>query len=85
MSQVFIRSLRKVFKVVYKYDDLELGRSHEIIEFCQSFHDVCDYLSSIDIDNNIVDNEFYKCRSNIRISIKPVDIPESKFVKLFKD
>lgn len=84
MAQIINNTYIQVFKVQYTYDDVELHKSVTLVELVPDFHSVIEYLNTIEEDCKIMDNEFYKCRSNIRIKIVPDLISEKKYVQLFK-
>ena len=85
MAQVSNRTYCVVFKVQYTYDDVEMHKCVTLVELCPTFHSVIEYLQSIEQDCNVMENEFYKCRSNIRIKITPDLISNKKYVQLFKN
>ena len=84
MAQLSNKSKNRVFRVDYSFDDIELNKHVTIVELCPTFHSVVEYLHSIEKDNQILDNPFYKCRSNIVIKISPDLISDKKYVSLFK-
>lgn len=83
MAQVSNTSYDIVYKVRYSYDDVELSKRVCIVELCDSISSVIDYLTKIDAENKMIDNVYYRCRSNISISIKSDLISHKKFVSLF--
>ena len=83
MAQVSNTSYDIVYKVHYSFDDVELSKRVSIVEICDTFQSVIKYLHNIEEENKIVDNAFYRCRSNISISIKSDLISHKKFVSLF--
>lgn len=73
-----------VYAVSYDFDDLELNEHFHCLEYFEKYDDAVSYLIDIGKENEMLDNEFYRCRQNIKIKICLKHITNKLFVQLFK-
>ena len=72
-----------VYHIKYQYTDHEIGELISQEDYVKDLHNVVLYLQSIEEEHHIVDAAKYGCRSDVKIQIKQVFIPEKKYVSLF--
>lgn len=71
-----------VYQVRYDYDDFEDKQHHTISEYFKDFNGVIEFMKKIELENQMLDNQFYACRSNPKIVIKMGYITHKQYVSL---
>ena len=74
-----------VYAVAYDYDDLELNEHFRFLEYFKTYDDAIEYLIDVGKENDMLDNQFYRCRQNIKIKICLKHITNKLYVQLFKN
>lgn len=79
-----------VFAVSYDYDDYELQQHFHFLEYFENLSQVGTYLDKLYNENKMIQeglslNEFYACRTNIKIKISQKAINDKQFYSLFKN
>lgn len=79
------RKLKRCFKLVYKFYDIELQERYEHEFYFKDLVAVRDWLSETIFYNGIIEADLHGNRSDLKIIITECFISEKKFFVYFKD
>ena len=74
---------KPVFQITIQYTDFEMHESVVKSEYVKDIIGVVEYFKALEKEYVVLDAFRYACRSDLKVNIKSVFIPEKKYVSLF--